>query len=639
MTRLQQPSTGAGAPPAASQDERTGGAGGSSGAGAYRVLIVDDNPSIHVDFRCILGGDKPADPELDELSASLLGIEPASPGIRLLLDSAYQGEEAFAAVRDANAEGRPYALVFMDIRMQPGWSGVDTAARLLDIDGLVHIILCTAYADHEWRRQIQALTSSDRVLLLKKPFDPLEVRQLTNAMCHKWTLALRDKRRLQELERAVSDKTRALEDANEHLRREIAERARAERELSRAQHLEGLGRLAAGLCHEINNPLTFIVGGLDAMGSAFQEVKTLLPREKRGELEDLLHSVAVGADRITQIVRNVKLLSRRNDADADTELVDVHAAVDTAVDMLRPGPGPHVELLIERDRDSPVRVLGRRLGLEQVLLNLLENSTYALTEVADRRPVIRVSVRALDGRRAQITVADTGPGIPGDMLDKVFEPFFTTKPVNHGTGLGLAICHSLVSSMSGTIEVESEPGRGTTFTITLPVASADLPAEASSPAAEAALEPEGGVEVRGRVLIVDDEPFILKVIRHGLREHDVTTASNIEDALSHCMENTFDLILSDIRMPEGSGCDFYHRLAAARPGEEVKIVFLTGGILIEEVLIFLATVSNRCLEKPVSMPALRALVAERVNARASAEQSLPAPLHSGLPKRSPSPRK
>jgi two-component system NtrC family sensor kinase len=232
--------------------ESTGVASGVvSAVGSYRILIVDDNRSIHVDFHRILGGEKPVDPELDELATSLLGALAAPPSLRCRLDSAYQGEEALAAVERANEEGRPYALVFMDIRMQPGWSGVETAARVLEADGLVHIILCTGHAGHEWRREVEALTTSDRVLLLKKPFDPLEVRQMAKAICHKWTLVLRDRRRMQELERAVSEKTSALEAANEQLRREMTERARAERELLRAQQLEGLGRLAAGLCHEI----------------------------------------------------------------------------------------------------------------------------------------------------------------------------------------------------------------------------------------------------------------------------------------------------------------------------------------------------------------------------------------------------
>lgn len=592
-----------------------------AGVISYRILVVDDNRSIHEDFRRILGVASQVDPELDELATSLLGVEAAPPGIRWLLDSAYQGEEGFAAVERANQEGRPYALVFMDIRMQPGWSGVETAARLLDADGLVHIILCTGHVGHGWRRQVEALTTSDRVLLLKKPFDPLEVQQMAKAICHKWTLALRDRRRMQELERAVSEKTSALEAANEQLRREITERARAERDLSRAQRLEGLGRLAAGLCHEINNPLTFIAGGIEAMRCVFQEVDGMLPRDKRDELGELMRSVAVGADRITQIVRNVRLLSRGNDA--DTEVVDVHVAVDTAIEMLKPGLSPHIELLVEREPDSRMRVRGRRLGLEQVLLNLLKNSTHALAEVAAGGAVIRVRAQALEGRRAGITVSDTGPGIPEDVLDKIFEPFFTTKPVNQGTGLGLAICHGLVSGMNGTIDVKSEPGRGTTFTITLPMAPADLPAGASSQETRGGTERGGDAGARGRMLILDDERFVLKVLKHMLREHDVATASSVDEALSFCAQGTFDLILSDIMMPGASGCDFHHRLARIRPGEEQKIVFITGGTMIEEVLTFLGSVPNRCLEKPIDPNALRALVAERVSARAGAARRAP----------------
>jgi two-component system NtrC family sensor kinase len=588
------------------------GATETSFENSYRILVVDDNPSIHADFQRILGSANLADSELDELAASLFGIESSLPGIRLLLDSVYQGEEAFAAVEKANEQERPYALVFMDIRMQPGWNGVETAARLFDIDEFVQIVLCSAYADYEWRQWVEPLIASDRVLLLKKPFDPLEVRQLANAMCHKWTLALRDRRRMQELERAVSEKTRALEAANAQLRREIAERTRAECELRRAQRLEGLGRLAAGLCHEINNPLTFIVGSIEAMDDTFQEVNRMLPRDMSEELDELLRTVAVGADRITQIVRNVKLLSRQNDA--DVELVDVHASMDTAAEMMQRSLGSHIEVRIEFDRGTPMRVMGRRLELEQVLVNLLENASHALAGVAEGNAVIRVHVQALS-ERVQITVADSGPGIPEDVLDKIFDPFFTTKPVNQGTGLGLSICHSLVSGMNGTIEVKSQLGRGTTFTITMPAVSAELLMRASALTTETAVEREFYSEVRGCVLVIDDEPLILKILQRVLRGHDVTTVSNVNDALSLCMHQTFDLILSDIMMPGISGRDFYHMLASARPGDEEKIVFITGGTLIEEVLVFLDSVSNLCLEKPIDVHALRTLIAERVDTR------------------------
>jgi CheY-like chemotaxis protein/two-component sensor histidine kinase len=350
------------------------------------------------------------------------------------------------------------------------------------------------------------------------------------------------------------------------------------------------------------------------MRGVFQEMEGMLPGDKRDEMGELMRSVAVGADRITQIVRNVKLLSRGNDG--DTELVDVHVAVDTAVEMLKPGLSPQIELIIERELDSRMRVRGRRLGLEQVLLNLLKNSTHALAEVAAGQAVIRVRAQALEGRRARITVSDNGRGIPEDVLDKIFEPFFTTKPVNQGTGLGLSICHGLVSGMNGTIEVKSEPGRGTTFTITLPLAPADLPASVSSQETKGAPERGGDIGARGRVLILDDERFVLKVLTHMLRGHDVATASSVDEALAICGQGTFDLILSDIMMPGASGCDFHHRLARIRPGEEQKIVFITGGTMMDEVRTFLDSVSNTCLEKPIDARALRALTAERVGARA-----------------------
>ena len=192
-----------------------------------RVLIVDDNRSIHDDFREILGGDDNAHTELDALHAELFG-PPAEPALEAFeLESAYQGEEAIERVRDALGSGRPFALAFVDIRMPPGMDGIETTARLLAEDPELGIVICSAYSDYSWEDMVKKLGQTDRVLILKKPFDPVEVRQLAHALQKRWELARTVALRMEDLTSMVDARTRELEEANSRLEQEAAAREEA----------------------------------------------------------------------------------------------------------------------------------------------------------------------------------------------------------------------------------------------------------------------------------------------------------------------------------------------------------------------------------------------------------------------------
>ena len=433
---------------------------------------------------------------------------------------------------------------------------------------------------------------------------------MANAMCSKWRLAQRDRRRLQDLERVIGDKTQALERANAHLRKEIAERTRAERDLRKAQRLEGLGRLSAGLCHEINNPLSFIISSLEALEETMEDLAENLEAEDVQDVQELVRTANVGADRITRIVRSVKLFARQSEAPA--EFVDMHAAIELSVEMVKRNLEEHVELVL--DLDETPQVVGRRLELEQVFTNLLENAAQALATQHDREAIIRVALRSVQPGLVTVTVSDTGPGIDDDVVDKIFDPFFTTKPVNKGTGLGLSICHSLIHGMNGTIEVDTQRDVGTIFTVNLRTVSQSKQPE-KKPSGDKPRKQASSPGPRGRVLVLDDEPFILRILQRVLRAHDVTPVTNAHEALSLCLSESYDVIFSDIMMPGISGEDFYNMLARERPGEEDKIVFITGGTLIEEVLNFLDRVPNTCVEKPVNARELNQLIETRVAER------------------------
>ena len=567
----------------------------------YRMLVVDDNPSIHDDFRRIFTPERDKAPQLDELAASVFGVHETTPSPAFTLDHVLQGQDALERVIAAQGAGRPYALVFLDVRMPPGWDGIETCARVLEVDPDIHIVLCTAYPERGWRRRVEGLQGRDRVLVLKKPFDIVEVQQLADALCERWAFTRRDRARMRDLERSVTEQRGRLAAAATHLRNEIASRTLAERRLDQARRLEGLGRLAAGMCHEINNPLSFIVTSAELIEQELSELGPCIPARSHDDLSELVHSVSVGASRIMRIVRNIKMFARNSET--ATERVALDEAIESAVGMLQARLFPHVQLRVDVSHAAPVE--GRRLELEQVLINLMENAIHALGD--QRQPPAHVTITTRrTGNAVCIDVTDNGPGIDPGILDQIFDPFFTTKAIGAGTGLGLSICHSLVRGMSGTLDVRNNATHGATFTISLPLAHS-APAEAT-PASTLG----STIERRGRLLVIDDEPMVLSMIERLLRPHAVTTANNVHDALALCGTQTFDVILCDVMMPDLDGTDFHRMLGQLRPGEESRVVFITGGALYPPVREFLERIPNRAIDKPFDSGELRKAVSEQL---------------------------
>jgi CheY-like chemotaxis protein len=239
-----------------------------------------------------------------------------------------------------------------------------------------------------------------------------------------------------------------------------------------------------------------------------------------------------------------------------------------------------------------------------VFLNLAVNAAQAMPEGQAERNEIRVITRRGPGGDVVVEFKDTGAGIPEAVLPRIFDPFFTTKEVGVGTGLGLAICHRIVSGFGGQIGVESEVGRGTTFRISLPVASIVV-----EPRADAAPRPAPPPR-RGRILVVDDEPMMCHSVRRILaRDHDVETTTSGSDALARVARGErYDVILCDLMMPVLGGADVYDELRKSAPEQAAKMVFMTGGAFTPRAQRFLDEVPNARVEKPLQTSELRALV-------------------------------
>jgi CheY-like chemotaxis protein len=255
------------------------------------------------------------------------------------------------------------------------------------------------------------------------------------------------------------------------------------------------------------------------------------------------------------------------------------------------------------------RVEGNEPRLAQVFLNLIINAAQALPEGKPEQNEVRLVTRRLDETHVVAEVHDTGSGIPPDVLGRIFDPFFTTKPVGVGTGLGLALCHAFITAMGGRIEVESQVGRGTVFRVTLPVAKGE------TVRAPRVVESREGVSMRGRVLVVDDDPLVSSALRRTLaREHEVEVVVSSRQALQLLLspQGVFDVILCDLMMPEMTGMGVHAQLNAAMPERAERMVFVTGGAYTPAAQSFLERVTNPRLEKPFEPEKLRERVREWV---------------------------
>lgn len=381
--------------------------------------------------------------------------------------------------------------------------------------------------------------------------------------------------------------------------RDISDRLEIQRRLLLADRMASLGTLAAGVAHEINTPLSFILHNVN-----FARARLEQTRGAPGAVDEVLSALAdaeEGSQRVRQIVRALNVFTRNAGESPGT--VDVCHAVRSAIQMVRAEVRHRAQLVEELEAVPAVR--GDELRIAQVMVNLLLNAAHAIPEDAAEKNLIRVKVSLQPDQRVALEVRDTGVGIAPEIRGRLFDPFFTTKPMGQGTGLGLAISHAIVSGLGGEIEVESEPGRGSTFRVLLPcVAREERVAEAASPLQVRAR--------RGRILIVDDEPrFGASLARLLDSEHSVTVLTSATEASSRIAAGEqYDLILCDLMMPEMSGIEFFEAVSRTAPAMAQRTVFLTGGAFTEKARTFLARTRNRHLEKPIDLTALGWLLVE-----------------------------
>jgi PAS domain S-box-containing protein len=376
--------------------------------------------------------------------------------------------------------------------------------------------------------------------------------------------------------------------------RNISERKQAQAQLIQTDRMATIGTLAAGVAHELNNPLAYVMLNLNLLD---KELVELLPSAAHEKVKARISTLQQGTERMASIVRDLRALCR---PDAPTlHPVDVRSVLESTVNMSLNELKGRARIVRDYAVAPHVMADGARLG--QVFLNLILNAAHAIAEGRPDENEVRISLRPWGADQVRVAISDTGQGIPESLLGRIFEPFFTTKPAGVGMGLGLSISQSIVASMRGELTVESQEGKGTTFYVTIPVGAPE-PADERPRSALTTPAPDDA-----RVLIVDDEPALASALGAFLSlEHHVTVVGRGDQALALLSAGQrFDAIVCDVLMPKISGIELYEELERSHPEMVTRMIFMTGAATMPRVAEFLARIRNARLDKPIDVEQLK----------------------------------
>jgi len=567
---------------------------------AIRILVVDDNAAIHEDFRKILRPDRAPAP-LAAARAALFGEQSAAAAAAPEYDveCASQGEEGLRLVRAAVGGGQPFAVAFVDMRMPPGWDGLRTCQELWAADPGLQVVICTAFSDHSHDEIRRVLGATDALLILKKPFDPVEVRQLACTLAHKRELQRQADLRREELERLVEARTAELRAATD--KAQDAARAKSE--------------FLANMSHEIRTPLTAMLGYADLL---------MDPGLEPADLAQYVQTVRRNGSHLMAVLNAILDLSRIEAGRMTVESLECSPAalLHEVGDMLRArAVEKGLRFEVRQEGPLPATIRTDPTRVRQILLNLCGNA-IKFTEKGEVRLLACLATKP-DGPSPALdfVVQDSGIGLTPGEIERLFQPFeqadtSTTRRFG-GTGLGLVISRRLARMLGGDVLVASVPLQGSTFSLRVPTGSlvgVAMVDEDTPPPRSARLEPDDRLRLSGRILLAEDTRDSALVISTMLRRAgaevmvvDTGIAALSQAQTAEAAGQPFALLLMDLHMPELDGLQATRRLRES--GYVRPIVALTANSMPGDRAECLRAGCDEYASKPVRRAELLALCA------------------------------
>ncbi len=608
-----------------------------------RILIVDDQAAIHGDFKSILVPEDVSTEGIDAAAGSFLGEtrEPVEDAWEFEVDSAFQGKEALKMVKQGVESGLPYAMAFVDIRMPPGWDGIETIRNLWKVSPDLEVVICSAYSDYSWQEVTKELGRSDQLLILKKPFDNVEISQLAYALTKKWNITSERK----QAERKNLQYAVELESTN----RSLVELSEAANAANRAK-----SEFLTNMSHELRTPLN----------SLLILSKLLAKNERRNLTLDQVTSASIihsGGQDLLVLINDILDLARIESGRLEVRIssVNIRDLADRLLKQFSPVAEQselNLEIIVNDSLPEALSTDGQKL--EQILRNLLSNAlkfteagavTLNIGPPHGNAPFSRQNLNL--NETIAFSVTDTGIGIPLEMQECIFESFqqvdgSTTRKYG-GTGLGLTISRKFALTIKGEIQLQSTENEGSTFTLFLPLKSQIEPSAAAEPTSTLSLAtssrshhatmnlddiaaslseadhpgntndirtslPNAAEPLTGKkVLVVDDDRRNLFAMFKVLeaRGTQVVLADNGQLALDLLQkEGDVDLVIMDVMMPGMDGLETTRAIRAQRKYDGLTIIALTAKAMPGDQEKCMTAGASAYVSKPVEMEDLLAEV-------------------------------